>query len=101
MRAILIAAALLRGPKSESELVTIASALIEVDALAFIDALCNIRRLAVDGGENGAALVVKADFGVVVADAANGVLGDFAIVDVRFGRYLARDDVLAKIWLFG
>jgi hypothetical protein len=52
--------------------------------------LRDIRRLAVDCCQNGAALVVEADFGVVVADAANGVLCDFAIVDVCFGGDFAR-----------
>ena len=67
----------------------VAGALVEVEPLAFVHSLGDVRRLAVDGGEDGAALVVEADFGVVVADAAHGFLGDLAIVDVRLGRDFA------------
>jgi hypothetical protein len=70
----------------------VAGALLEVEALAFVHALGDVGRLAVDGGEHGAGLVVEADVGVVVADALDGVLGDLAVVDVRLGGDLAGDD---------
>ena len=39
----------------------VAGALVEVDAFALVDALRDIRRLAVDRRQDGAAFVVKAD----------------------------------------
>jgi hypothetical protein len=49
----------------------VAGALVE-RALAFVHALGDVGRLAVDRRQHRAALVVEADVGVVVADAADG-----------------------------
>ena len=57
-----------------------------------VDPLRDIRRLTVDCCQNGAAFVVEADLGVVVADTTHGVLRDLAIVDVRFGGDFTRND---------
>jgi hypothetical protein len=63
----------------------VAGALVEVEAFAFIDALGDVGRLAVDRSEYRAALVVKADVGVVVTDALHGSAGDIHVVDIGIG----------------
>ena len=69
----------------------IAGALVERIVAGVVHALRDVRRLAVDGGEHGAALVVETNVGVVVADAADDVLRDFAVIGVGGGGDLARD----------
>ena len=59
----------------------VAGALVEVEAAAFVHALRDVRRLLVVGDQHGAALVVDAVVGVVVADALDRLARDRLIVD--------------------
>ena len=70
----------------------VAGALVERIVESLAHALGDVGRLAVDGGEDGAGLVVEADVGIIVADAADDVLRDLAVVGVRLGGDLAGDD---------
>ena len=60
----------------------VAGTLAEVVVVGGIDALGDIRALLVVGDEHSAALVVDAVFGIVVADALDGVAGDLDVIDV-------------------
>ena len=70
----------------------VAGALVEVEAFAFVHALRDVRRLGVDGGEDGTGFVIEADVAVGVADAAHGFLGNFTVIDVGLGGDFAGDD---------
>ena len=60
----------------------VASALIQVNASTFIDALRDVRRLLVVGHQHGATLVVDAVFRVVVADAFDGLARNLNIIHI-------------------
>ena len=64
---------------------------IQIKAFAFVHALGNVRALTINGGQDGARLVVEADVRVVVTDTAHRVLCDFAVVDVGRGGDFTRD----------
>ena len=63
----------------------VAGALVEVVVLGTVDALGDVGALFVVGNLDRAALVVDAVFGVVVADARDGVTGHADVVDVGLG----------------
>jgi hypothetical protein len=67
----------------------VARTLLEVEALALVHALRDVRRLLVVGHEHGAPLVVDAVVGVVVADFLDGVARDLLEVHHRVGGDLA------------
>ncbi len=69
----------------------VAGALVERVVVGGVDALGDVGRLAVDRRQHRAALVVEADVGVVVADAADDFLRDLAVVGVGGGGDFARD----------
>ncbi len=69
----------------------VAGALVERVVVGVVHALGDVGRLAVDRRQHRAALVVEADVGVVVADAADDFLRDLAVVGVGGGGDLARD----------
>ena len=75
------------GVTEHQALVT--GALIKVETLTFVDALCNIGRLAIDRGEDGAALVIETHLGSVVADTTHDLLSDLSVIDMRFGSNFA------------
>jgi len=67
--------------------------LVKVESFALVDSLRDVGRLPVDGGEDGTALVIEADFGVRVADAAHRLLDDFTVIDVRgSGNFTGNND---------
>src|SRR5690606_4883145 len=66
-----------------------ARALIEVQALAFIHALRDVRRLLVVADHDRAALVVDTEVSIVVTDALDGFARNVDIVDVRIRRDFA------------
>ena len=57
-----------------------------------VDALRDVRRLALDRDQRAAGLVVEAVVGLRVADVADGVADDLLEVDVGLRRDLAEDD---------
>ena len=67
----------------------VAGALVEVEALAFVDALRDVARLLAVGDDHGAAVGVEADLRIGVADALDGLARDVLEVDLRVGRDLA------------
>ena len=67
----------------------VAGTLVEVQTFAFIDTLGDVRRLAIDGGQHRAGLVVEADVGVVVTDAPYRILRQLPVIDVGLGGDLA------------
>jgi putative ubiquitin-RnfH superfamily antitoxin RatB of RatAB toxin-antitoxin module len=69
----------------------VAGARVEVVIARLVDPLRDIVALLVVGHEHGAALVVDAVLGVVVADALDGVARDLDVIDVGVGRDLARE----------
>ncbi|TWG87595.1 hypothetical protein L602_001600000760 [Cupriavidus gilardii J11] len=60
----------------------VAGTLVQVVVGGTINALGDVRRLLVVGHQDSAALVVDAVFGVVVADALDGLARDLDVVDV-------------------
>ena len=75
----------------------VARALVEVVIGCAVHALRDVRALLVVGHQHRAALVVDAVFGVVVADALDGVARHLDVVDVRGGGDLARQHHQAGI----
>ena len=63
----------------------VAGALVEVEALAFVHALRDVGRLFVVTHHDAAALVVKADFGVVVADLFDDLARNLGVIDAGAG----------------
>ena len=71
----------------------VAGALVEVEAAAFVHALCDVLRLLAVGDQHRAGVGIKADRGVGVADALDRLAGDLAVVDVlRAGRDFSGED---------
>ena len=64
----------------------VAGALLEVEALAFVDALSDVGRLLVISDQNAAATIIDAVIGVVVADPLDRVARRLLVVDVLRGR---------------
>src|SRR6185436_17579828 len=64
----------------------IARALVEVETLAFVDALRDVARLLAVGDDHRAAVRVEADLRVVIADAADGAARDVLDIDLGVGR---------------
>jgi hypothetical protein len=69
----------------------VASAGVQVVVAGVVHALGNVVGLLVVADHHGAALVVDAVVGVVVADALDGVARHLDVVDVRVGRDFARE----------
>ena len=69
----------------------IARALLEVETLAFIDALRDVRRLPIVIDKHCARPVVHAELGVVVANPFDDAAGDLRVIDNRARRDLARE----------
>jgi hypothetical protein len=67
----------------------VAGALVEVEALAFIDAGGDVHRLLVVAHQHAAALVVEADVRIGVADALHDLACDLCVVDLGAGGDLA------------
>ena len=67
----------------------IAGALFLVQAFALGDALRDVGRLRLDGGQHRAHIAVEADLGAVVTDFDRGLPRDFHIVGTRLAGYLA------------
>ncbi|OIQ81510.1 hypothetical protein GALL_367270 [mine drainage metagenome] len=67
----------------------VARPLVEVVVVRAVDALGDVGALLVVGDQHGAALVVDAEVGVVVADALEGVARHLDVVDHRVGGDLA------------
>jgi hypothetical protein len=67
----------------------IASALLEVEALAFIDALRDIDGLRVVRRKHRTTAIVEADRGVVVTDFLDDIPRDLTVIHLRAGGYLA------------
>jgi hypothetical protein len=63
----------------------VSGALVEVEALAFVDALGDVLALFAVGDYDGAGVGVKADGRIGVADALDGAPGHFVEVDARTG----------------
>src|SRR5574343_330026 len=63
----------------------VAGALAEIVVVGLVDALGDVRALLVVGDQHGAALVVDAVVGVVVANALDRVAGDLDVIDVGVG----------------
>ena len=63
----------------------VAGALFEVQALAFVHTLGDVLALLVIADHDGAAAVVDAVVGVVIADALDGVACDLDVVDIGAG----------------
>jgi hypothetical protein len=70
----------------------VARALLEIHAGAFVDALLDVLRLLIEGGQHCARAVVETHLGIVVADAFDDVACEVAVVDARAGRDLAGHD---------
>lgn len=70
----------------------VASALLFVESVAFVDALSDVWGLAVEVNEDRAVVGVEADAWVGVADFANGVADNFCVVDEGAGGDLSSDD---------
>src|SRR6185503_18643886 len=70
----------------------VARALVEIEALALVDALRDVGRLLVVAHQHAAALVVEADRGIVVADALDDFPRHLRVVDARARRDLPRHD---------
>jgi len=58
---------------------------VQIQALAFVNALGDVGRLLVVGHQHCAGLVVEADVGAVVADALDGIARDLDVIDVGMG----------------
>jgi hypothetical protein len=67
----------------------VARALVEVEALAFVNALRDVARLLAVRDDHGAAVGVEADLRIGVADAPDGLARDVLEVDLRVGGDLA------------
>ena len=74
----------------------VAGALFAVVVLGLIDAAGDVGGLAVNRGENAAALVVEADFRMNVADLFNRVARHLGGVNVRLGRHLTGEHNLPR-----
>ena len=72
------------------EVIGIAAVAAVLDGV--VDAHGDIGRLLVDGGHDGAGLIVKAIGGVGIADIADGLSYDAGDVDIAVGRHLAHDE---------
>jgi hypothetical protein len=70
----------------------VARALVEVEALAFVHALCDVARLLAVGDDDRAGVGVEADQRIGVADAADGLARDGVEIHARVGGDLARQD---------
>ena len=70
----------------------IACPLVKIEPLPFIYPLGNIRRLPVDCRQDGTTFIIKADVGIVITDATNRLLRDFAIIDMRRCRDFSGND---------
>ena len=75
----------------------IAGALVEVIVLRLIYALRNIRALLVVADHDGAAFIVNAVIGVVVADVLDGIARNANVIDVGGGGNFARQNNQAGI----
>ena len=75
----------------------IACALIEIQAAAFVDALRDVGRLLVVRDQHGAALVVDAVVGVVIADALDRLARDALVIDHRVRGDLAGEHDQARV----
>jgi hypothetical protein len=67
----------------------VARALLQIEALAFVDALGDVGRLLAVGDQHGAGGGVEADVGIGIADAADGLARDGVVAHARVGGDLA------------
>ena len=63
----------------------VAGTLLGEHALAFCDPLGDIRRLAINRGQNGTGLIVETHRRVIIADLLDGLADDIRHIDIRTG----------------